>query len=131
MLLRVGRHRSSETLGWQAPMNNLAEFLLISEAAAVAVAAAVVGWHYWRRHNWDAESARLKAKGLPWLVLLVLTMPLVYTVACLAGDRFGRRTGVFALVLLLIIVSYSRRMSAKTRTRNPRNPGADRGTTLN
>ncbi len=92
-------------------MSTLAEFLLISEAAAVAVAAAIAGWHYWRRHSWDAETARLKAKGLPWVVLLVLTVPLIYCVACFAGGGFGRRSGVFALILLLMIVSYSRRVS--------------------
>lgn len=96
-------------------MYTLTEFLVVSEAVAAVVAAAIVGWYYWKRPDWDAETAHLKTRGLPWIVLLVFTVPLIYCVACLAGASLGHRSGVFALILLSVVVMYSRRVSAEKR----------------
>lgn len=101
-------------------MNSSLKFLIISEAVAVVVAAAVLGWHWWGHHHWDPETARLKAKGLPWMVLLLLTVPIIYCAACFVGGTLGHRAGVLALILLAVVVRYSRRVSATKRLRDVR-----------
>jgi len=86
-------------------------FLLIS-AVAVLAAAIVVALHFLNRHRWDAETARLRARGLPWIVLLILTLPVAVLLGSLAGAQFGRWSGVVALLAILLIARYSRRVSA-------------------
>ncbi len=90
-------------------MNTLA-VLLTELAVAVVVASAVVALHFRNRHRWDAETARLKARGLPWMILLILCAPVIFWVGASIGGRLGQ--GVFGLLLVVLLASYSRRVSA-------------------
>ena len=86
--------------------------LLLISAVAILAAAIVVATHFLNRHRWDAETARLKARGLPWIVLLILTLPVIVLVGLLVGGKLGGWSGVGALVAILLIGGYSRRVSA-------------------
>jgi len=86
--------------------------LLAVTSLALVVAAAVVALHLWNRHRWDPETARLKAKGLPWIVLLILAVPVLFWVACSVGARFGHRSGVVGLLIVLLVGGFSRRIGA-------------------
>ena len=84
-------------------------------AVAVLMAAVVVGLHFLRRHRWDAETARLKARGLPWIVLLILTVPVLFWAVSLAGAQLGHRAGSVGVLTVLLIGIYSRRVGAAKR----------------
>lgn len=72
----------------------------------------VVALHFLNRQRWDAETARLRARGLPWIVLLTLTLPVAVLIGSLAGEQFGRWSGVVGMLAILLIARYSRRVSA-------------------
>ncbi len=92
-------------------MNTLSPLFLLS-VVAVVLAGTVIALHFWNRHRWDAETARLKARGLPWIVLLILTVPVVFWLALLAGAQLGHRSGAVGLLIVLLVVIFSRRISA-------------------
>ena len=82
---------------------------------AVLMAAVVVGLHFLWRHRWDAETARLKAKGLPWIVLIILTVPFIFWAVSLAGAQLSNRAGSAGVLIMLLIGNYSRRVGAAKR----------------
>jgi uncharacterized membrane protein len=85
--------------------------LLLLSGVAILVAAIVVALHFLNRHRWDTETGRLRAKGLPWIVLLILTFPFAVLIGSLAGAQFGRGSGVVGLLTILLMARYSRRVS--------------------
>jgi hypothetical protein len=86
--------------------------LLLISVVAILAAALVVALHFLNRHRWDAETARLKACGLPWIVLLILTLPVALLVGSLVGGELGRWSGVGVGLTVLLIARYSQRTSA-------------------
>ncbi len=86
--------------------------LLVMAAVAGLASVVVVALHFLNRRRWDAETARLRARGLPWIVLLILTLTVVFVIGSLVGAKLGHSSGVAGLLVILLVAVWSRRASA-------------------
>jgi len=86
------------------------ESMLNLYSVAFIVAAIVILLHFLNRHRWDNETARLKAKGLPWILLLIFTFPVSILIASLICDQRGGCHVLLLLFLCFIFVRHRRRV---------------------
>ena len=112
VLCRVGFEYGEKKARKAVVSENDFSTILPFGGCCVVMAIVIVGLHFMRRHRWDAETARLKTRGLPWIVLLILTVPFIFCAVFLAGSPLGHEAGSAAVLIVLMIGIYNRRVSA-------------------